>query len=105
VAIVSRIEANLKAALRDLAALARALIAVPCDLTRSDAAVWMVTEVERRLGSWMLVNSAGAKALFAEDLNADSWHEGMDAKYFPIFIQCRLCYPGWRKGRCHQYWD
>ena len=95
VAIVSRIEANLKAALRDLGSSARALIAVPCDLTRSDAAVWMVTEVERRLGPVdVLINSAGAaKHYLPEDLNADSWHEGMDAKYFPYIHSMQAMLP------------
>lgn len=95
VAIVSRIEANLKAALQDLGASARALIAVPCDLTGSDAAVWMVTEAERRLGPVdVLVNSAGAaKHYLPEDLNADSWHQGMDAKYFPYIHAMQAMLP------------
>ena len=85
VAIVSRSPANLDAALRDLAAPAGVLIAVPCDLTEKTTAKAMAAEVERRLGPVeVLVNSAGAaKRYLPEELNADAWHAAMDAKYFP----------------------
>jgi NAD(P)-dependent dehydrogenase (short-subunit alcohol dehydrogenase family) len=84
VAIVSRSPANLDAALRDLAAPAEALIAVPCNLSEKTAAKAMAAEVERRLGPVdALVNSAGAaKRYLPEELNADAWHAAMDAKYF-----------------------
>jgi NAD(P)-dependent dehydrogenase (short-subunit alcohol dehydrogenase family) len=84
VAMVSRSPANLDAALRDLAAPAGVLIAVPCDLTEKTAAKAMAAEVERRLGPVeVLVNSAGAaKRYLPEELNADAWHAAMDAKYF-----------------------
>ena len=44
----------------------------------------MATEVERRLGPVdVLVNSAGAaKRYLPEELNEESWHAAMDAKYF-----------------------
>ena len=84
VAIVSRSPANLDAALRDLAAPAEALIAVPCNLSEKTGAKAMAAEVERRLGPVdALVNSAGAaKRYLPEELNADAWHAAMDAKYF-----------------------
>ena len=84
VAIVSRTEGYLKAALHELGVSASDLITVPCDLTSSDAAVSMVAEVEQRLGPVnVLVNSAGAaKHYLPEDLKAESWQAGMDAKYF-----------------------
>ena len=84
VAIVSRSPANLDAALRDLAAPAGVLIAVPCDLAEKTAAKAMAAAVERRLGPVeVLVNSAGAaKRYLPEELNADAWHAAMDAKYF-----------------------
>jgi len=84
VAIVSRSPANLDAALRDLAAPAGVLIAVPCNLSEKTAAKAMAAEVERRLGPVdALVNSAGAaKRYLPEELNADAWHAAMDAKYF-----------------------
>jgi NAD(P)-dependent dehydrogenase (short-subunit alcohol dehydrogenase family) len=85
VAIVSRSPANLDAALRDLAAPAGVLTAVPCNLSEKTAAKAMAAEVERRLGPVeVLVNSAGAaKRYLPEELNADAWHAAMDAKYFP----------------------
>ena len=49
VAIVSRSQANLDAALRDLAAPMDRLIAVSCDLIGRSAANAMVAEVEQRL--------------------------------------------------------
>ena len=84
VAIVSRSPANLDAALRDLAAPAGFLIAVPCDLTEKTAAKAMADEVERRLRPVeVLVNSTGtAKRYLPKKLNADAWHAAMDAKYF-----------------------
>ena len=84
VAVVSRSQANLDAALRDLAAPAGTLMAVPADLTGKTAAKEMAAEVERRLGPVeVLVNSAGAaKRYLPEELNAEAWHAAMDAKYF-----------------------
>jgi NAD(P)-dependent dehydrogenase (short-subunit alcohol dehydrogenase family) len=96
VALVSRAEANLNAALQDLGVSARGLIAVPCDLTGSEAAGSMAAEVERRLGPvHVLVNSAGAaKHYLPEDLNADSWRAGMDAKYFTYIHSLQAVLPG-----------
>jgi NAD(P)-dependent dehydrogenase (short-subunit alcohol dehydrogenase family) len=84
VAIVSRSPVNLDAALRDLAAPADDLMAIPCDLTGRTAAKAMAAEVEQRLGPVdVLVNSAGAaKRYLPEDLSAEAWHAAMDAKYF-----------------------
>ena len=84
VAITSRSPANLDAALRDLAAPADNLIAIPCDLTERTAASAMVAEVEERLGPVeVLVNSAGAaRRYLPEELSAEAWHAAMDAKYF-----------------------
>jgi len=96
VAIVSRAEANLKAAGHELGASASALITVSCDLTRSDAAILLVEEVEQRLGPVnVLVNSAGAaKHYLPKDLNAESWHAGMDAKYFTYIHSMQAVLPG-----------
>jgi NAD(P)-dependent dehydrogenase (short-subunit alcohol dehydrogenase family) len=84
VAIVSRSPANLDAALRDLAAPADDLIAIPCDLIGRAVANAMVAEVEQHLGPVdVLVNSAGAaKRYLPEDLSPEAWHAAMDAKYF-----------------------
>jgi NAD(P)-dependent dehydrogenase (short-subunit alcohol dehydrogenase family) len=84
VAIVSRSPANLGVALRDLAAPADNLIAIPCDLTERTAAKAMVAEVEGRLGPVeVLVNSAGAaRRYLPEELSDEAWHAAMDAKYF-----------------------
>ena len=84
VAIVSRSQGNIDAALRDLAAPAKDLIGIACDLKESAAAKAMAAEVEKRLGPVdVLVNSAGAaRRSLPEDLNAEAWHAAMEAKYF-----------------------
>ena len=83
-AIVSRNPANLETARRDLSATAGDLITLSCDLTAKAAAAGVAAEVEQRLGSVdVLVNSAGAaKRYLPEELNEESWHAAMDAKYF-----------------------
>lgn len=88
VAIVSRNQANLDAALRDLAVPTDRLIAVSCDLIGRSAANAMVAEVEQRLGPVeVLINSAGAaRRYLPEELSAEAWHAAMDAKYF-TYIQ------------------
>jgi NAD(P)-dependent dehydrogenase (short-subunit alcohol dehydrogenase family) len=85
VAIVSRSPENLEAAVRALATPADGLVALPCDLSRRDAANGVLAEVEQRLGPVdALVNAAGAaKRYRPEELNAEAWHAAMDAKYFP----------------------
>jgi NAD(P)-dependent dehydrogenase (short-subunit alcohol dehydrogenase family) len=84
VAIVSRSQANLDGAMRDLAVPMDGGIAISCDLTARTAAKAMVTEVEQRLGPVdVLVNSAGAARRYLPDeLNVEAWHVAMDAKYF-----------------------
>jgi NAD(P)-dependent dehydrogenase (short-subunit alcohol dehydrogenase family) len=84
VAIVSRNPANLETARRDLSATAGDLITLSCDLTGKAAAAGVAAEVEQRLGSVdVLVNSAGAaKRYLPEELNEESWHAAMEAKYF-----------------------
>lgn len=99
VAIVSRSEANLKAALHNLDGSGNDLIAIPCDLVGGDAAIPLVAEVEQRLGPvHVLVNSAGAaKHYLPEDLNAESWHAAMDAKYFTYIHSMHAVLPGMEK--------
>jgi NAD(P)-dependent dehydrogenase (short-subunit alcohol dehydrogenase family) len=84
VALVSRSQANLDAALARFPRGAIVPIAVAADMTRYDAAAKMVAEVEEKLGDIdVLVNSAGAARRYApDDLNAQAWHDAMDAKFF-----------------------
>ncbi len=79
-ALVSRSEANLKNAQKEIGD-AQVFAA---DLTDPAAAAKMVEEVEARLGPIdILVNSAGAaKRTDADDLSPAAWHAAMDAKYF-----------------------
>ncbi len=84
VALVSRSQANLDAALARLPRGASAPIAIAADMTSHDAADEMVAKVEKTLGDIdVLVNSAGAARRYApEELNAQAWHDAMDAKFF-----------------------
>jgi NAD(P)-dependent dehydrogenase (short-subunit alcohol dehydrogenase family) len=79
-ALVSRSDANLKNALKEIGE-AQTFAA---DLTDPAAAAAMVEQVEAKLGPIdVLVNSAGAaKRTDADDLTPAAWHAAMDAKYF-----------------------
>src|SRR3954470_15662789 len=80
IALVSRSEANLKNALKEIGE-AQTFAA---DLMDPAAAAAMVEQVEAKLGPIdVLVNSAGAaKRTDADDLTPAAWHAAMDAKYF-----------------------
>jgi NAD(P)-dependent dehydrogenase (short-subunit alcohol dehydrogenase family) len=80
VAIVSRDPRNLAKAKEQLQKIAL----ITADLTRVDEATRMAQEAETALGPIdVLVNSAGAAKRYpADELNAQSWHAAMDAKYF-----------------------
>jgi NAD(P)-dependent dehydrogenase (short-subunit alcohol dehydrogenase family) len=84
VALVSRSQANLDAALTRFPRGVSAPIAIAADMTSHDAADEMVAKVEKTLGDIdVLVNSAGAARRYApEELNAQAWHDAMDAKFF-----------------------
>src|SRR5439155_5032648 len=84
VALVSRSEANLDAALARLAKGAQAPLAIADNLTRADEAERMAATVEDKLGPIdVLVNSAGAARRYTPDeLDAQAWHDAMDAKFF-----------------------
>ena len=80
VAIASRSRENLEHASRSLGSAAW----VAVDLARPDACGELLRGVESKLGPVdVLVNSAGAaKRYLPDDLDAQSWHAAMDAKYF-----------------------
>jgi NAD(P)-dependent dehydrogenase (short-subunit alcohol dehydrogenase family) len=84
VAIVSRRQANLDAALARLPAIEPRPIAFVADLTRADEALRMVGDVEAALGPIdVLVNSAGAARRYApEELGPTSWRDARDANFF-----------------------
>jgi NAD(P)-dependent dehydrogenase (short-subunit alcohol dehydrogenase family) len=84
VAIVSRSQANLDAALAGLPAGMARPLAIAADLARADDALRAVDAAEAALGAIdVLVNSAGAARRYPpEELDADAWHAAMDAKFF-----------------------
>lgn len=84
VVLVSRNRANLDAALSRMPAVSVAPIAIVADLTRAADAKRMVDETESALGAIdVLVNSAGAAKRYPPDeLDAQAWHDAMDAKFF-----------------------
>ena len=84
VALVSRSDANLAMARRQLPASTHAPLTLAADMIDANAARAAVDEVEARLGPVdVLVNSAGAARRYAPaELEASSWHAAMDAKFF-----------------------
>jgi len=85
VALVSRSQANLDAAVQELGSAANSqLLAVAADLKDAASAQAMIANVDAQWGGIdVLVNSAGAaKRYLPKDLTAASWHDAMDAKYF-----------------------
>jgi NAD(P)-dependent dehydrogenase (short-subunit alcohol dehydrogenase family) len=84
VAIVSRSQANLDAALARLPTGGARPIAIAADLVKADDAARAVDAAEAALGPLdVLVNSAGAARRYPpEELDASAWHAAMDAKFF-----------------------
>ena len=84
VALVSRSQANLDAALARLPKVQHLPVAFPADMTDARQAARMIEAVETTLGPVdVLVNSAGAAKRYApDDLTAAAWHDAMDAKFF-----------------------
>jgi NAD(P)-dependent dehydrogenase (short-subunit alcohol dehydrogenase family) len=83
VALVSRSQANLDAALARLPTGATP-ISVAANLTHANEAARMVADVEAALGPIdVLVNSAGAAKRYPPDeLGPEAWRDAMDAKFF-----------------------
>jgi len=92
VAIASRSRENLERAARTLGG----VVPVAADLTRADAGAQLIREVEAKLGPVdVLINSAGAaKRYLPEDLDVQSWHAAMDAKYFTYIHAMQAVLPG-----------
>ncbi|MEO8135310.1 MAG: SDR family oxidoreductase [Betaproteobacteria bacterium] len=84
VAIVSRSAQHLEAAKAALAGDGLQVTTFECDLRDAAAAARMVDHVEATVGALdILVNSAGAARRYApEALDAQAFHDTMDAKYF-----------------------
>ena len=84
VAIVSRSVQHLQTAKRALSGDGLDIAIFECDLRDPDAAARMVEQVEATTGPLdLLINSAGAARRYApETLDAQAWHDTMDAKYF-----------------------
>jgi NAD(P)-dependent dehydrogenase (short-subunit alcohol dehydrogenase family) len=85
VVIASRQQSNLDAAVTALARDGIHADAFRANLSLAAEAHGLIAAVEQRLGPVdVLVNSAGAARRHRfEDLNAEAWREGIDAKYFP----------------------
>jgi len=84
VVMVSRSRANLDAAIARLPHAAHVPAAIVANLVQADQAQHMVEKAERDHGAIdVLVNSAGAARRYApDDLDAQAWHDAMDAKFF-----------------------
>jgi NAD(P)-dependent dehydrogenase (short-subunit alcohol dehydrogenase family) len=84
VVMVSRSQVNLDAAVARFPRGAHAPAAIAADLVDADQARRMVETAETGYGAIdVLVNSAGAARRYAPaDLDAQAWHDAMDAKFF-----------------------
>lgn len=84
VALVSRSQANLDAALARMPKARHVPVAFAADMTDAGQAARMIDAVEAALGPIdVLVSSAGAAKRYApDDLTAAAWHDAMDAKFF-----------------------
>jgi NAD(P)-dependent dehydrogenase (short-subunit alcohol dehydrogenase family) len=97
VAIVSRDGANLDGAKAQLGD----VVCIAADLSRAEDAQRMAKEAASALGPIdVLVNSAGAAKRYPpEELNAQSWHAAMDAKYFTYIHAMDALLPSMRARR------
>ncbi len=93
IAIISRSQQNLDAALQDLAADGFAATAFAADLTDDRQAETTVAAVEDLVGPIAsLINSAGAAGRTTpQDLTPEKWRTAMDAKFFTyINVMCAV---------------
>ena len=97
VAIVSRDRGNLDKAAAQLGK----VTLITADLSRADDAGRMAREAQASLGPIdVLVNSAGAAKRYPPDeLNAQSWHAAMDAKYFTYIHAMDAIMPSMRSRK------
>lgn len=101
VAIVARSRANLDAALAGFGPAEHPPHAVEADMAHADAARGAIGDVEYRLGPVeVLVNSAGAAKRYPPDeLNAQAWHDAMDAKFFTAIHPIEAALPGMKAAK------
>jgi NAD(P)-dependent dehydrogenase (short-subunit alcohol dehydrogenase family) len=99
VAIASRSQDNLDAAVKTMGAEGVQVLAICADLGEAEQARAMVARTERELGPVdVLVNSAGAaKRHTMEEYDDAAWHQGMNAKYFPYINAMDAVRPGMMK--------
>jgi NAD(P)-dependent dehydrogenase (short-subunit alcohol dehydrogenase family) len=95
-AIASRSQDNLETARQQLAKEGFKVLIVQADFSQAKDAHAAVATIEKQLGSIdILVNSAGAaKRRNVDAYDADAWHEGMNAKYFPYVFAMDAVRPG-----------
>ena len=96
VAIASRNANNLDGARQQLSKDRLHVITVQADFSQANDAHAAVVATEHELGPIdILVNSAGAaRRRNLDAYDADAWHEGMNAKYFPYVFAMDAVRPG-----------
>lgn len=96
VAIASRSHENLDRARQTLTRDKFEVLALRGDMSRLEDAQAVAATTEKMLGPIdVLVNSAGAAKRFQIDAyDAEAWHQGMDAKFFPCVLAMDAVRPG-----------
>jgi NAD(P)-dependent dehydrogenase (short-subunit alcohol dehydrogenase family) len=96
VAIASRSEDNLERGRQALLKEGFEVTTIRANFSKPEDSKSAVQSTERLLGPIdILINSAGAARRFAAgSLNAEAWHQGMDAKYFPYIHAMDAVRPG-----------
>jgi NAD(P)-dependent dehydrogenase (short-subunit alcohol dehydrogenase family) len=104
VAIASRSQENLDRAIQTLGKEGIEVAGFTANFSRPEDAQAAAKSVEERIGPIdILINSAGAANRYqVEAYNADAWHQGMNAKFFPQIHAMDAVRPGMiaRKQGC-----
>ncbi|WP_411675757.1 SDR family NAD(P)-dependent oxidoreductase [Caproicibacter sp.] len=101
VALLARRREKLDAVVKEIEAMGRKALAVPCDVSKEDS---VKAAVEQVLGAFgkidILLNDAGiAQGGSVETLTEDQWDRSMDVNVKGIYLMCKYVVPGMRERK------